>query len=204
MQTNTAQEVKARIDEMLARKDADIAEIETKLNEARELIAEADQAIKEATECTCLEKYEGAKRNKVKYENALEMYSERLGQIRRKKLVNEEESDKVIDSLLEYQNALAAEFERNIIEPLKALDNMQAEYQNALAESQSVILEWTQKIHENYISRSGSTRLDKETGKWTNRMERPVAVRSFNYAGCTASVVVGKFLQNTAIDYFKD
>jgi len=178
---NLVEQTNARIKELVDNKAAELLTIQAKVTDARTQKEAAVLAIKDATEKTDLEAYDKAKAEKKAADSAIEMYSARYKMLEEKDFVTEEESDKTIDSLLAYEEELAAEYEAAIQEPLKALVKLQKEYKEAVQAAERTITKWTSTIHENHRS-VGTT-----YANGTNRSEAPVPVHRTPYEGCNAS-----------------
>lgn len=193
---NTAQEVLARIKKMQDSKTAELTAIESKQAEARTQLEAARLAIKDATERMDLKAYEKAKEDKRRAQTALDMYSGRYTQIQQQEYISEEDSDKVIASLLEYETQLAADFKQAVAEPLKALASVLQEYDTGVQETERALHIWQQDIHANYIS-AGT--IYSETG--TNRSPRPVPVHVLPYTGCDEAAQLGDYLKKAGSLY---
>lgn len=187
--TNTAQEVRARIEALIGSRAEQLAEISEKISAARKQEAEAAEAMKQAQAETNLKAYAAAKAAKLEAGTAVEMYSGRAAQLQGKELISEEESDSVIDSLLDYEAKISADYEAAIAGPLDQLQQLQKDYEAAIEEAERVLHLWTSQVHANY--RSSST-IYAETG--TNRSPRPVPVHKVAYTGCNTAQRVRAFL----------
>ena len=186
---NKAQEVQARITEMIEQKAADLDAISKKQAEARTQLEAAELAIKDATASMDLDAYEKATAAKRKAQTALDMYGGRYAQISQQEYISEEESDKVIDSLLSYEEELAEDFKKAIAEPLKTLAALQDAYANSVQEAEKTIRKWTADIHANYRVQ-GTT-----YANGTNRSDSPKPVRMTPYTGCSEANILANYLQ---------
>ena len=184
------QEIKERMREMQDTKKADLESIQQKKAEAQERREMADLSLKDATEHMDLDSYEAAKQAKRKAQTAIDMYNERYKQISQQEYISEKESDKVIESLLAYEEELTENFKEAIAEPLKKLGQMRYEYKTAIAETEATINEWVTNIHANYRSR-GTTY--SETG--TDRSQVPVPVHRTPFVECAESAQLGNYLE---------
>lgn len=187
--TNVIEKVKSQIREMQETKEKELEIVKTKEAEAYELKAAAEAALKDATSYMNLEAYEAARENRKKAQIALDMYSAKYKQIAQKEYISEEESDKVVDSLLSYEDDLAENFKAAIAEPLKILNELQEKYFNEIKATEQTIVEWTRKIHPNYRS-FGTTFADG-----TNRSKEPVAVRRLPFEGCKEANQLKNYLK---------
>ena len=185
------EEVKARMQEMQQKKAGELETVRQKQQEAQTQKEAAELAIREATDSMDLEAYEEAKTAKRKAQTAIDMYSGKYAQISKQEYISEEDSDKVIDSLLAYEDELAAGFKAAVAEPLKKLDELQRAYFDAVDDVEQTIRAWTGNIHANY--RSAGT-IYRETG--TNRAPHPVPVRTTPYTGCDEAHRLAQYIKN--------
>ncbi len=185
------QEVQKRMQEMTSRKAADLEAIRQKQVEVKKKEAAAESALKEATTEMNLEAYKAAEKAQKDARTALNMFAARYTQLEQQEYISEEESDRVIDSLLSYEDELEAEFKADIAEPLKKLEEIQKAYFDAVADTEQTIKTWTTSIHANY-RRKGT--IYRETG--TNRSPKPVSVRAMAFVGCNEAMQLRNFLEN--------
>lgn len=195
---DTLREVKTRMKEMQEAKAAQLETINQKQAEARAQIEAAALGMRQATEEMNVEDYEKAKAAKRRAQSALDMYTERYRQIKQLEYVSEEESDKVIDGLLAYEEKLADDFRRAVAEPLKALAALHAAYIAAVADTESTLTAWQRDIHANYSTRGLTRRTDPLTGEVTDRSETPVLVHRLPFKGCGEAAVMGEYLEKAA------
>lgn len=187
--TNTAQEIRAKIEALIGSRAEQLAEISEKISEARAAVERCSENMKKAQAETNLTSYAAAKAAKLEAETAVEMFSGRAAQLQGKELISEEESDSVIDSLLDYEAKISADYEAAIAGPLNQLQQLQKDYEAAIADAEAVLRLWTTQVHANYRSQSTTF---AETG--TNRSPRPIPVRNIAYHGCNTAQRVRAFL----------
>ena len=192
---NTLQEVKNKMKEMQDAKALQLAEISQKQEDARDKIAAAALAMKKATEEMNVDRYEEAKHDKSRAQTALDMYSARYAQIQQQEYISEQESDKVLDSLLEYETQLEADLKAAMVEPLKKLNDLYEGYLEEVKETERILAVWQDDIHANYSTRGESLYYDEFTGTTTDRSKKPVPIRRTPFTGCIAAVVLGDYLQ---------
>lgn len=187
--TNTAKEVLARVEKMTEARESYLQTLQEKIDTERKAEAAAHDAIEKAVANLDFEANHEAQK-------ALEAAAERRGllqrradQLRAGKLVTEEESDKTIDSLLQYEAELSAAFEEEISAPLFALRKIYTAYADAIQDAEGAIEAWTRIIHPNYRSRG--TRY----ANGTDRADHPVSVHSSPYMGCEKSREILQILQ---------
>ena len=188
------EEVKMRMQEMKEKKAGELDAIRQKQAEAQTQKEAAELAIKDATERMDLEAYEEAKQAKHRAQTAIDMYSGRYKQIAAQEYISETESDKVIDSLLEFQKETESRFKADLAEYLRKLAQMAAEYQTTVDGIEQTIVAWTRDIHTNYNSRG--TTIYKETG--TDRSPYPIPVRQTPYRGCSEAIMLENYLEKAA------
>ena len=139
-----------------------------------------------------------AKKTKHKAQTAAEMYSGRYDQLEKQEYISEKESDEVIDSLLQYEVQLELDFKKALADPLKKLAKIHADYMDAVEDTERTLTAWQQEIHANYNTRGAMARKDPQTGKITNRSERPVPVHQLPYNGCDEAAHLGLYLVKAA------
>ena len=189
------QAVKEQMEAITKQKGTELAQIESNLATAQDEVKEAAAAMQEATERMNGEGYEEAKARKRKAQTACEMYQTRKAQLENPEhYISDEDSNKVIQSLMAYEDTLAEGFKEQFAEALKHLDKILWDYDAAVHEVETTMLEWTTRVHANYIS-STTTWLDPETGEHTNRSAKPVPVRSTNYTGCKEANTLREYIQ---------
>lgn len=198
--TNTNQtsdvvtEVKEKISTLQANKAAQLADIRQRQAAADKRLAAANEAMKTAAETLDEMAYSKAKQDKQAASAAIDMYKARFAQLHAKELCTEEESDSVINSLLEYENALNAEFGAALQNYLDQLQALSDDYHGKIRDAEAALDDWQTNIHANYRTRSGCTRIDPETGERTDRMERPVKVHSVPYYGNSSAEALAEYL----------
>lgn len=190
---NKAQEVKAKIEELTSKKRSELEEIQKKKEEASKQLEAANNAIYAATEKMDLEEFEAAKADKRKARTALDMYTGRYIQIQKQEYITDEESEKVIEELLAYEEELADNFKTATTEAIRVLIDLQENYKKDVAETEQTIIAWTNNIHANYINPGTVYR---ETG--TNRSPHPIPVHKLPYRGCKESLQLEDYLKNVA------
>lgn len=191
------QEVKARMQEMQDKKAGELQAIHEKKTEAQTQKEAAELALKEATERMDLDAYEEAKQARRKAQTAIDMYGGRYNQIKQQEYISEEESDKVIDGLLDYEKQLAENFRAAVAEPLKALATILQDYQNEVSDTERTITAWGANIHANYNTRGRSIYTDAE-GRQTTRSATPTPVHSMPYTGCSEAHQLKEYLDKAA------
>jgi vacuolar-type H+-ATPase subunit E/Vma4 len=162
---------------MIETKRTEMELAQQKEQEARAEITEATEAIKTATAEMNLEAYEAATARRNKAKTAANMYAAKAEQIRQQEYVTEEESDRVIDQLLEHENKLYKAFLDAISDPLARIRRCCKAYSDGIDETEKLIRKWTQEIHANYRS-AGTT-----YANGTNRADTPQPVHAVAFTG---------------------
>ena len=188
-ENNLVQEVKDRIKNMQDDKQAQLDEIAKKQTEARASLEDARKRVNEATEVMDLNAYEEAKKDELKAKTALDMYGARFAQIRAQEYISEEESDKVLRSLLDYEKELAAAFREDLTDRMLELKDFYTEYHNEVLDIEHTMKVWQQSIHANY-RHPVTTYADG-----TNRSPVPVPLRVMPYDGCEEAHELIKFVE---------
>lgn len=186
---NATEETKKRIKEMIDQKEADLAQIRQMQTEAQTQKEAADMAIKAATAEMNLDAYEEAKQAKRKAQAALDMYAGKLKQIQQQEYVTEEESDRVINSMLVYEDALAKEFKEKLQGLISDLAGLHHKYVEAIYDTEKTIQLWEKNIHANFRSQTATY------ADGTNRSPLPVPVHVIPFIGCKEAQIIGNFLE---------
>lgn len=190
MAKNTVEKTKAKMQQIAADKARELEEIQAAIERAQNEEKTADQQIADAVASTDIAAYMDAKARKTTARTTAEMYEERRRQLHTKKFVTEEESDRVIDALLEFEDKRAAAFINAIRPAVDTLAKLQAEYSAEILDAEQTIKRWTEEIHANYSTRG---RVCYPSG--TDRSATPCPVHAEPYTGSTAAQKVEKFLQ---------
>lgn len=90
------------------------------------------------------------------------MYADRLQQLLNQELISEAESDNVIDSLIEYQDAAEKEFEAAAGPVIDSLIELYSDCADKITAAEDLINEWTYKIHANHRAQIGAYPKGKE------------------------------------------
>ena len=170
------------ITELTEKKAAQISDIQNKITEAISARDHAEAEIKAATDRMDIEAYEAAKSAKNRAASAIEMYTARYNQLQRNDYITEEESDKVIKSILDYEKEQEQEFAKAAAPIIDKLRNLLEEYAGDVQRAELVLNAWTTEIHANYRTIDGT------------RNVRPLPVHVVPYTGSEESITVRKFL----------
>lgn len=187
---NRAKEVQAKIEALIDAREQTAAAILEKLEGERRAEAAAQEAIDKATAALDFEMNHKAQQDKAAAAERRALLQRRFDQMRSGRPVTEEESNEIIESLLQYEKDLAAAFEEDISAPLAALAKLCKEYREKVQETEDTINNWTREIHPNYLSPS-TTYPDG-----THRAPQPVPVHRTPYLGSKLSSQLDNFLRD--------
>lgn len=186
---------KKTIKEIEEKRRADVAVACEKLQGAEDALELANSAIKTATERMDIDAFADAKAAAANAQTEIEMYAGRLQQIKEQEYISEDDSDRVIDSLLDYEDELEAALDDAVAEPIEMLRTILADHMNEVKEVEATLQYWVSHIHATYVSRTGRKRIDPETGLYTNRMDTPQRLRYTPYTGGSTVAVISSFLR---------
>ena len=181
----SAANIQQRIKDLTEKRALELAAIKTKEDQARADLEAADKAIHAATERMDSKAYLKGKNERAEAEAALEMYSARYQQLFAEEFMSEEESDRVIDGLLAYEEKLAAEFEEAAGKILKQLSDLNDKYISDHMKTEETISSWTSQIHKNYRIFYG-TKLAK--GKTPDSFPVQVHITPYNGSGISSAI----------------
>lgn len=148
--TNRVEEVKATMRQLIDKKAGDLSKITAELEAARGRKRKAETALHSAIETTDAAAYKKAKAEADEAATLIEMYTARYGQLQKKEFMSEEDSDRIIDSLIEYQRSRTAAFMEAVKSPLAQLEAIYKEYAQDYEDAVKTVNAWTANIHANY------------------------------------------------------
>ena len=195
MKKTVTEEVKTYIEELQNQKYSALETLQKKLLDYEDERNEADRAMNDAAAEMDIDAYEEAGKAKRKAQIAIDMYNAKLDQLRKQELITEDESDQVIDRLLDYETQLADDFKTAAAEPLKTLAELLAAYKTEVREVESTLNEWQCEIHANYKTRGLTLFYDNLTGTQTDRGPHPVPVHNTAYTGCVEANQLSEYLE---------
>ncbi|MBQ4467066.1 MAG: hypothetical protein II918_02490 [Firmicutes bacterium] len=198
---NVAKDVKEKMHQIKDAKAAQLNEIQEKKAAAMAELEKAWEDIKSAVASLDSKAYGKAKQHKADAENAIEMFDERYKQLKEQALIEEAESDKIIDSLLQYEEDLSYDFIAEITPLVKQLAKLHRDYVKAVAEAEGTISSWERSICANHRTWGRSLRHDSETGKLTDRSEKAVPVHILPYEGCQEAAQLASYLKRSEAIY---
>ena len=194
MNKTVLEEVKDKIKTIESKRISDMLEVQEAIAKARADEAEAHKALSSAAGVMDSTAYEEATDREFKAHMLVKMFEEKARQMQGQEDISEEESDKIIDSLLAYSKQLDADFTEAIRKKAEELKKMQENYIAEAKDVERTINYWCDHIHANYNTRGRTTYY--HDGKPTHRSPEPVPViiRRGPWAGCGASNALQDFL----------
>ena len=190
MAKNLLEEINNRMNEMLGQSRAELQTIDDQISSARNEIAEHQKSMDEAQSTIDAEKYLKASDAIRVLKTKIEMLEKRKAQHSEKELVTEEESDRVINSILEYENQIAEEYQKEIKAPINQLRQLTEKYRADVSSAETTIKRWTSNIHANYQNPFTTY------PNGTHRSDTPVPVHNVPYLGSAISIRVTDFLSH--------
>lgn len=188
------EEVKEKIKAIEDKRISEKLQMQDALAKAKAEEAEARKAVYDAATILDAEAHAKAAEREARAHNLVRMYEERLRQIQSQEDISEAESDKIIDSLLEYSKDLDEKFTAALKEKTGELKKMQDAYTAEAQDVERTIIYWCDHIHANYNTRGRTTYY--VDGKPTHRSPEPVPVimRRTPWTGCGAGNALKDFL----------
>lgn len=200
-QLTALEEVQDHMKELKELKAADLETIGQQRQETSTALEAANLAMRRAAEVMDIDAYEKAEKARAKAQTALDMFNARYDQIRQQEYISEEESDKAIKRLLDFEAQLAEDFKAGAAVYLKQLEKLLAKYRADVLETEVTLTAWQRDIHANYSTFGSTLRLDPITNKRTDRMLEPVLVHRLPYTGCDEAAQLGNYLKKAAAFY---
>lgn len=143
------EQIENKINTISSNREKEIEELQQKIDAEREKIKEADKIRTTAEETMNMEMYKAARRQKIDAQDAIDLYSARLKILETKEDIQEPESDKVIDELLQIQGERDAAFDTTAGKLIGELDALLTEYEKVNNRIESALTEWHCKIKPN-------------------------------------------------------
>lgn len=199
----TLETVKNKMKELQEARAAQIETIRKMQETYTAQIDAAAQNMKQATAELNVDAYDEARQAQRKAKSGLEMYNKRMAELEAQEIISEPESDQVIDSLLEYEDTLAADFRKAIAEPIRQLSRLYEGYINAVRDTERTLTAWQRDIHANYSTRGRMLRTDPATGERTDRSAEPYPVHMLPYTGCDEAEQLHTYLTKAKDIYEK-
>lgn len=187
-----------RMEDLKLKREAELAMIAQKREEASQAAQKADAELDEAMAVMDGERYAAASQAKQLAHATLEMFGRHYDMLTAKKLVSEEESDAVIDSLLAYEKKLDENVHDAMAGPLQQLETVVREYRENIRQVEDALLAWQREIHANFRS-FDRTQYRNADGNLTGRSETPLPVHRTPYQGSDEALRVDTFLTKNAL-----
>lgn len=194
MSKTVLEEVKEKIKAIEDRRVSEKLELKERITKAQAEEADAREAVYNAAAVLNSEAHAKAAEREARAHNLVRMYEEKARQIQSQEDISEEESDRIIDSLLAYSKGLDADFTEAVKKKAEDLRKMNEAYEEEARETERIINYWCDHVHANYNTRGRTTYY--VDGKATHRSPVPVPVimRHTPWTGCSASNALQDFL----------
>lgn len=189
--TNRAKEVQEKIRNLIETREKTTADILEKIDAARRAECAAQEAIDKATAALDFEMNHKAQLDMTAATERRVLLQRRFDQLNSRKLVPEDESDKVISSLLQYEQDLADAFEKEVSAPIATIAKLFREYREKVQETERTIDKWTREIHPNYVSYR-----TPQHPAGAHRSPTPLSVHTLPYFGSDLSYRIDNFLKD--------
>lgn len=150
----TVNKVKSRIDELVTRKKCDLKDIAKKSDDIRAEIETITQVKEKASAQMDSETYVNADFDLERKNKELDMVNARYEQIENLKIVSDDESVAVMDSLVNYEKQLDDAFDQDVTPLLDKIRHLMSIYMEEIDNTESVIKAWTISVHKNYYDRN--------------------------------------------------
>ena len=186
---STADKVQDQINELKAERDKDLSTINDRYMEAVDKMDEINAALTEAEKAMDADKYAAAVAEKNNMLTKLSMFNSRKENIESHELVSEEESDAVIDSLLDYEEKMEKAFHNDAAALLDSMNELLSMYSDEVVKTEAALRRWTGIVHANYIDRHNHGR----------RSDHAIPVRYIPYKGSDFYKKLDQFLRS--LDY---
>ena len=168
-------EINARIDELEAMRENVTARAAAELEALRESLDQLKEAQTKAAKDLDFDAVHRTTDDILRTERQIEVIeASGLDSVRRNSIVTEEESDRVIDSILERQKELDADLMKDVAELCLKLEKVCTEYKAKGVELGAVADRWISSIHDNYRNLCGSGyKLESPVRVWPIASMRP-------------------------------
>lgn len=196
---NITAKMQQKMAELKEQRIREKGELGDKINEIKNSLSDVERKLQDAIRRTDLDAYQTAEADKNSLSAALKMYQSRLTQLDNLELIAENESDKLIDDLMEYESTLQEDFEKNIAPHLEALAALVIAYNKEIGDAETTLHQWTHQIHANYRTFGRMYQIDKETGQKKTRLDHPVPVRQVAFIGGDAFVRLRQYLKEAGM-----
>ncbi len=193
---NFCDQIMAKIEALEAAKQKDFAIITEKKEKTFLEIEKQRNIMKQAAAQLDGELYAEAKNEIRDLSTQAKMYEDRLKQLAEKNQVSEEDSEKTIQAIVDYERAIKENYEKNIIPALLSIEDITKKYLNEVSKAEIALNSWTTRIRPNYISFTGAI-FGGVNG--SNKSDKPVPVHPGGYYGGELVQAITNFLGETLI-----
>lgn len=140
-------ELEARTKKILEERNAELADIESLISEARQQRAAAENDMMVATNNGDTGAYRTAKQNRSNADDAIEMYSARIETLNKKPLITEEEYREGASKAMEYLKSLSAATRRKLIEHVEEMKTIAENATKELEDGNRILHEWQHTLY---------------------------------------------------------
>lgn len=190
---------KKKMEELQDARQQEESTVRARIKDLKERLREAESTLKDATRATDLDAFTTADNEKKHCLTALRMYEAREAQLQGLSMITEDESDAMIDDLLEYEKELQEDFEKDIADHLAALAEIVANYDKEVTDTERTLTTWQNTIHANYRTFGRGFYLDKEAGVRVAKSPYPIPVHNTPYTGCDAFNQLKDYLKKSGV-----
>lgn len=166
-------DTKAEIEALVTKKKNEIEKINNELKKAHAELTEALDEQKQASDEMNAKAYAAACRRVADAESVIGMYEMRRDTLKAQEMISDEDSDKKIDALLQYEKDIEQEYTDLVREHIKAINEIYKEYNKNVRDTENVIDDWTRRVHPNF-RRPGTTLNAEAIAKGEDRKPWPV------------------------------
>lgn len=138
--------VNARIDELIAARDAEIAAAEQAVAEAKAAVTAAQNAQDTAIASTDLDAYAAAHEDEERAKMAVTVYTARLEQLKNKEFLDSAEDVRIINEIQAYQKKLQDDAAAAIMSHISQLEEIGKAYYAAQDEANALYLRWFNSV----------------------------------------------------------
>lgn len=146
MNKSVIKTVNTRIDEILSARNAELADAEKALADAKGIVAAARNRAEVATAATDADGYCAACEDVEKATRAVEMYEKRLEQLHGNRLVSVEEDTQTVAEIRAYQKELQDQATEDIINLLSQIEDIGQKYHCNQDEANKLIARWHNQV----------------------------------------------------------
>ena len=146
MTKNTIKNINARIDQICADRESEIIELAKKLEDAQTAVASARNLMETSTASADNEAYHAAKEAEKKALISVELYTNRLDQLKGARLVSMAEDARVVAEIRAYQQDLEEDVSKKIIALLSQIEQIGRDYYTAQDDADATLSRWHRQV----------------------------------------------------------